>query len=395
MKKKWDVIVVGAGPAGSAAAITLAGKGIEVLLLDKARFPRDKVCGDGIVTASLEIIRELGIRQNGFYPIHGVKIISPKKYTWQVQIRSREPNQDTCIVPRLVFDHLLLQKAVACGCRFTQGRVQDLLFDSKCICGIQAMVSGESIKLHCKALIAADGVHSVIARRLRRDRHNDRHRLIAMRGYLEEFTIQPHQAEVYLLKEIVPGYLWIFPTGKNSVNIGLGMRLDRYKRRSINLRRALQNFLALPETRKRYTADISLKNFQFWSLHLASQKGIRRSYDGALLVGDAGAWIDPLTGGGICNAMITGRLAAETLYTALMRNNVSQNFLQRYEKEAGKRLGYEIKRSYYLQTFLANFPQIIDPLVKWAGKSDILAAIANKMYHDLQIGNIDANTQII
>jgi geranylgeranyl reductase family protein len=387
MKQNWDVVIAGAGPAGAAAAITLAAKGVEVLLLDKAQFPRDKVCGDGIVTASLEIMHQLGIAANGFYPIHGVKIISPKKYTWQLRVRSKEVNRDTCIVPRMIFDHLLLQKALACGCHFAQSSVTDVLFEHNRVCGIQTMINGELRVFRSKVVIGADGVNSVIARRLRSDRQQERHRLIAMRGYLEDFAIQPHQVEVYLFKEIIPGYFWIFPMGEDRVNVGVGMRLDRYKKSGQNLRQILQNFMALPEIKNRCASTATLQNLQSWPLNLASQKKVQRSYNGALLVGDAGAWIDPLTGGGICNALITGQIAAETIYCALIENNFSKEFLKRYEQESEKKLGSEIKRSYYLQTILANFPGIIDILVKWGAKGTFLMNLANRMYRDLAIGN--------
>jgi geranylgeranyl reductase family protein len=395
MKTNWDVIIVGAGPAGSAAAITLAQKGVDVLLVDKAKFPRDKVCGDGIVTASLEILSTFGIEQNGFYSIHGVKIISPKKHMLHLQVKSKAPNRDTCIVPRRIFDELLLQKALACGCRFEQITVQDVLFENKRVCGVQGVANGKVIALNSRLLIGADGVNSVVARRLRTDRQYDRHRLVAMRAYIQDFQMIPHTVEIYILNEIMPGYLWIFPMGENRVNIGLGMRLDRYKKASQNLQRILQTFLAQPEIKSRCTKDITLQNLGAWPLYLASQKSMQRSYDGALLIGDAGAWIDPLTGGGICNALITGRIAAEVTCDALTHHNLSRTFLQRYEKDADKKLQAEVRRSYYIQSCLSRFPGMINPLVAWAGKSNMLVSMANKMYHDLQIRKIDAHTQTV
>ena len=390
MKKDCDVIIVGAGPAGSAAAVILAQMGIDVLLLDKSRFPREKVCGDGIVTASLEIIKQLGIDQNGFYPIHGVKINSPKNNSVHLQVRSKEPGQDTCIVPRTVFDTLLMQRALACGSRFECVTVQNLLFDDERVCGVQGVNNGTTVQLSGRIVIGADGVHSVVARRLHRERQKDRHRLIALRAYLENFEMTPHTVEVYLLNELIPGYLWVFPMGENRVNIGLGMRLDHYKNSTVNLESILNSFLSRPEIKKRFTAGTMIKNIGKWPLHLASQKNIRRSYNGALLAGDAGAWIDPLTGGGICNALITGRIAGQVAGNAIRNNRADMDFLRTYEEKTDQKLNTELRCSYWVQNGLSCFPGIIDPLVRWAQKSSLLITIANRLYPDLQIRNINA-----
>jgi flavin-dependent dehydrogenase len=207
--------------------------------------------------------------------------------------------------------------------------------------------------------------------------------------------MESNTVEVYLLREIMPGYLWLFPIGNGQVNIGIGMRLDRYKKSSIDLKSLLMDFIMRDEIRERFSKKPEIFHLSSWPLLLASQKSIKRAYNGALLIGDAGAWIDPLTGGGICNALITGKIAGDVAAKALNQNTAKSTYLQNYEKMAKSRIGKEIRRSYIIQRSLGIFPNIVDPLIKWAGRSDILVNAANRMYQDLHIWRVNESNPTV
>jgi flavin-dependent dehydrogenase len=121
---------------------------------------------------------------------------------------------DSFVVPRLVFDALIQNYAIDAGAEFIKSQVKDLIIADNQVKGVRARMNGSDVDIHAKVVIGADGVTSTIARTLRPDKHEDKHRAIALRCYIHDLDELPHQVEFYLYKGILPGYAWIFPTGE-------------------------------------------------------------------------------------------------------------------------------------------------------------------------------------
>lgn len=275
--KEREVIVVGAGPTGSATAVALAQKGRDVLLLDRQQFPRDKACGDGIPASAVDLLYSLGLKEKfqaaNFYPIHKLSIFSPRGMRLSADLQSSESGADAHVIPRMAFDAMIQEHAVASGVDFRQGQVKEPLLDGDGrVVGVHARLNGQWEDIRSRVIIAADGVTSAVGRALRRNTHQDDHRAIALRAYIEDIAELPHEVEFYLYKAILPGYAWIFPLGEGRANIGLGMRLDKFRRMKQSLEEMLQNFLAMPAVKERLRHGGQLRDISTWQLNFGSQK---------------------------------------------------------------------------------------------------------------------------
>lgn len=379
MDRERDVIVVGAGPAGATAASVLAQKGFDVLLLDRHQFPRDKTCGDAVPSGAIEIMTRLGmgekieeaIERGEFYPLRQMLLASPKGHILEADFTKGH----SYIAPRLYFDAVIQKYAVECGAEFQQLQVNEPVLDNGRVVGVRGRANGETTELSAKVVIGADGVTSSIARTLRpkSERHVDEHRAVALRAYIDDIEERPHEIEFYLYKSILPGYAWIFPTGKNQANIGLGMRLDHFRKTKRRLEDMLREFLELPEIKKRLKQGGQLRDVATWQLNFGSQKGMHHVFDGALLVGDAAGFVNPLTGGGIHNSLVSAELAGDVVEEALKSGDTSRRAMQVYEQRCRERMWDGMQRSYRLQKWLMNFPFMIDFLVKRLGSNSGLA----------------------
>jgi len=384
MKQDYEVIVVGAGPSGAITAALLTRYGHDVLLLDKQSFPRNKVCGDAITSRVIDILNFAGMKdkvkqaiaRGEFYPLTHMSLISPKGRQLILLLEKSENGFTSYIAPRFYFDVLIQQLAVEEGADFFQLKVEKPLIEKERVVGVISKNNSTSLKIGAKVVVGADGVSSVITRVLRsKIRHIDKHRALALRAYVEGIEIVPHQFDLYLYQNILPGYAWIFPMGENRANIGLGMRLDYYRKTGGKLKRMLEEFLSMPAVGKRLKQGWKLHNIASWPLNFGSQKHLQYVFNGAILVGDAAGFVNPLTGGVIHRSLISGQLAAEVIHEALQRGNISKTGLQQYEKLCHEHLLGELRRSYYLQNVLLHFPYLIDFLV-FCGKGNSMIAKA-------------------
>ncbi len=364
-----DVIVAGSGPSGAAAATVLAQNGVNVLLVDKAQFPRTKVCGDGLPPLALELLNEIGVKDKLLETepneITKVKIVSPKNRSVTLNIKLKNKFY---IIPRLTMDKVLHDHAIESGARFIQAWVKAPILKNGVVVGLSVMENGEEKQYYAKLVIAADGNSSKIASALRRDIQQHHHQIISLRGYLKGYDITNEMNEGYLLPELVPGYLWVFPTGDGRINIGLGMRRDKYSEKKTNLKKILERFLKRPEIKARLSQNWELGEMMGATMNLASQENIRRAYNGALLVGDAGAWIAPLTGGGIYNAIFSGKTAAEVATEAITKNDTSLHVLRHYETRCLDHMWREIRLTYNIQRLIARHPFLIEASLKLVNK---------------------------
>jgi geranylgeranyl reductase family protein len=370
-----EIIVVGAGPAGATAAMALARQGRDVLLLDRQDFPRDKICGDAVPAEAIQLLYDYGagekieaaVERGEFYPVKKMFLASPRGY--MIHAEFEETKVDSMITPRVYFDALLKEHAVDNGAEFCKAQVMGPIIEDGRVAGVNARFNGTTEAVRSKMVIAADGVSSVMSRALREDKHPPDHSAVAVRAYIEGLEIMPHEVEFYLYKSVLPGYAWIFPTKVDEANVGLGMRTDKFKETNSDLNRMMDEFLELPTIKPRLKPGWKMTGLKRWPLKFGSMKKVKRAYNNALLIGDAGAFINPLTGGGIHNSMITARIAAEVTTEALDSGDLSAQFLQQYETRCEEELWISMKRAHLMQRWLMNLPITIDVLIKLAGSN--------------------------
>jgi len=380
---KRDVIVVGAGPAGAATATALAQKGHDVLLLDRQQFPRDKTCGDAVPAGAIELLWRLGMREKieksvergELYPVEGMLLVSPRGHELHAKFAHGAQGSDSYVAPRIYFDALIQEHAIDSGVEFCQSQAKAPIVENGQVVGVRAQVNGSVKDLRARLVVGADGVTSVITRNLRPKvkQHGDDHRAVALRAYIEDIEELPREVEFYLYKDILPGYAWIFPIGQNKANIGLGMRLDHFRNKKYNLEQMLKDFLEMPAIKKRLLHGGQLRDVATWQLNFGSQKNMQHVFDGAILVGDAAGFINPLTGGGIHNALVSATLAAQVADEALKSDDVSRNKMKVYEQLCHEHMWESMRNSFWMQRTFMRFPILVDFLVRRMKENSQLA----------------------
>ncbi|MFG3603708.1 geranylgeranyl reductase family protein [Micromonospora chersina] len=328
-----DVIVVGAGPGGSATAYHLARHGVRVLLLEKTEFPREKVCGDGLTPRAVRQLIRMGVDTSpeaGWLHNKGLRVIGGGvrlELDWPDL--ASFPNYGL-VRTRLDFDDLLAQRAVAAGAKLrTSVNVLTPVLDADDrVIGVQAEVGPdkEPATFHAPLVVAADGVSGRFPLALGLAKREDRPIGVAVRRYYrspakhdDDYLESWLELRAKGSDALLPGYGWIFGLGDGRVNVGLGVLNSSSAFGKTNYRRLLTDWLANTPEDWGMTDET---NAEGPILGAALPMGFNRvpHYTrGVLLVGDSGGMVNPFNGEGIAYAMESGELAAEVAVQALAR----------------------------------------------------------------------------
>ncbi|MFH8384569.1 geranylgeranyl reductase family protein [Kitasatospora sp. NPDC018058] len=327
-----DVIVVGAGPAGSTAAYHLARTGLDVLLLEKSAFPREKVCGDGLTPRTVKQLVDMGVdvsEEAGWLHNRGLRLISARRsleFDWPEL--SAFPGYGL-VRRRADFDELLARKAASAGARLVErANVAGPLTDERTgrIIGVGVKLGEERKPVEYRApiVVAADGNSTRLSVAMKRHRRTDRAMGVAYRTYFTTPRHDDRYLEAWLdlrdptdpARRLLPGYAWVFGMGDGTANVGLGV-LDTEKT-DLDWRDLLRRWCADLPPGYGYTPDAVTEPIRGSALPMGLNRQPHYA-DGLLLIGDAGGTVSPGTGEGIAYAMESGRYAAETIVQAHAR----------------------------------------------------------------------------
>lgn len=325
MRNDHDVIIVGAGPAGSATAFFLAQQGIDVLLLDKASFPRDKTCGDCISPRGQVMLQQMGLSETLARHAHRVPMLqlhSPNgERICTPLVGGAQVPSGTLVIPRMLFDDILRTHAIAAGATFRVGRVSGLLGAPGHIHGVQ--VGDETIR--SALVVLATGASTTLPRMAGMLPSPPRMSIAARRYYEDIPRLSPH-LEIVFHEVPLPGYGWIFPTGPARANVGYW-----YSGKWPVSARAGLAYLSHHHPHMGALLDAAtpfgpLKSYPIRTDFLHSVKMCA----GVLAVGEAIGLVNPLTGEGIDYALESGKLAARTIATAFATGAPTYTRLQSY-----------------------------------------------------------------
>lgn len=364
MEISTDIAIVGAGPGGAATALRLSYLGLPSVLVDKATFPRDKICGDALSGKVSTLLNRLdpaimdrfraaftptdvwGIR---FYPPSGRRIDLP----FQIGYERQPDSAPGYVSKRMDFDHFLIEEV--------ERRPDIALHTGREISRYERTDRGWTLtdttgnfRLHCRLLIVATGAQSTFSRQEAGLPLEPRHYAAAVRSYYRGVTgfHRDNFIELHFLDELTPGYFWVFPLPNGEANVGLGMRGDIVRKNKLNLRKLLPEVIEnTPSLRERFAAAEPIDAVRGYGLPLGSKRR-QLSGDHYLLVGDAAHLIDPLTGEGIGNATYSGFIAAELAERCLAESRFDAGFLRAYDQRVERVLGTEMKLSYRLQQIM-------------------------------------------
>lgn len=313
--KSVDVVVVGAGPAGSAAAITLAEAGVDVLVVDRARFPRDKICGDGLTTGALRHLEELGLELDAVGSWKAAQhcwIRSPAGRTTRFSMPDG-PGHYMAVAPRRDLDSALVDLARKAGADVLDGHGVGAAREL----GDHVEVDVEGIgTVRARWAIAADGMWSPIRKQLGLSVERYRGEWHAFRQYVSGVG-QLAARDLYISfdADLVPGYFWSFPLPDGRANIGFG--IQRGGEHSIqDMKQLWVDLLARPHVRAVLGPDVVADGpHRAWPIP-ARVDSMPPTSSRTLFVGDAVAACDVMSGEGIGQALATGRRAAESVIGA-------------------------------------------------------------------------------
>ncbi|MFN3910363.1 MAG: NAD(P)/FAD-dependent oxidoreductase [Candidatus Anstonellaceae archaeon] len=395
MANEFDVIVVGAGPGGSTTASYLAKGGKKVLLVDKAKFPRDKTCGDALSGKTLKVLKELELIEKvktlPHADIKGVIFSSPAGNVVEIPFLKSDQNRKDgtgyCI-RRYYTDNMFFEAAKSFGAKtLEQTQVQGIIFDDKRAIGIRALdlVTKEQKEFYAKVVVGADGVNSIVAKEVLGEDANlePEHSCDALRVYYKGIKNLTDNIEIHFFKSIQPGYFWIFPVGDGVANVGIGLVSSELQKRMKKTKKTLVHLLNESITSEKIIKDRFLEAKALgpitgWRLPFGSKKR-KIAGDGWVLVGDAASLVDPFSGEGVGNATTSGRFAAKTILKAFEMNDFSYSILQDYEKKVWDELGAELNTSYQMQK-LGRFQFLLDRVI-YKAKTDqrVRDLIANSL----------------
>jgi geranylgeranyl reductase family protein len=379
--ERRDAVVVGGGPAGSALATLLARRGHDVLLLDAARFPRDKVCGEGISPEAwrlLEVLDAAGpVRRLSPHPLLGMRLVSPDGTTFRGEYRGRAHSGFS--LRRLALDAVLLDVARQAGVEVREGaRVKGPLLEDGAVAGVVVEAADGLRAVRARVVVAADGRRSVVARGLGLLREHPRLRRFAVRGYWEGMEGLGDVGEMHVGGG---GYCGIAPLASDLANVAFvldareigpaGGGLERFYREALRRR-----WPGVAERVER--ARLVERPRAIGPLALECRAV---TFPGAVLVGDAAGFYDPFTGEGVTLALRTAELAAEATSRALARKAAAtKERLLDYERarEAATRDKFRFNRllqvavgwpdaANAMARRLARRPDLADRLVSVAG----------------------------
>jgi geranylgeranyl reductase family protein len=337
-----DILIVGAGPAGAAAGIEAARAGARVCVVDRARFPRPKTCGDAVSNGAAGILAELGV-DVGALPhaaVRGAAAILPDGS----RIARSYGTRLGYIVGRYHLDDSLRRRLEKAGAEVVEGvQIRSLLSEDGRIVGAEGEALAQngaprSFRRRAAIVIAADGPGSVAWTALGAPAPKRAALGLAMTAYFEDVQEgEQGYSEHYFENELPCGYAWVFPRVNGQSNIGVYQRLDRYRRAKVPLRRLLEQFVARhPE---RFARARAAGRVRSWPLPLARVRPADAA-PGLLACGDAGRLIDPLTGEGIWHALHSGRLAGRAALEALAGAGFDRRAARRYRLRVAREVGW-------------------------------------------------------
>jgi flavin-dependent dehydrogenase len=329
----WDVVVVGAGPAGAVSAALLAKRGYRVALLDRARFPRHKVCAEYMSPGVRDVAYRLGIWESiqaaGPCAVPGMEVVTTKGAVLRLEYSANGRRRYAASLLRHVLDTRLVDYAKASGVEMISGvTAREPMMSDGVVIGVNTSQDGATIRFPAKLTVVADGSHSTIAKALNMAVPPRWPVRIGLVSHYEGFA--PLRDGFGQMHVGVGGYCGVAPLPEGRLNVAMVVKADAVRAAGTTATEYFEN---------RIDGIPALQALLAGCTRISSVRGVgpigararRASAAGALLVGDAAGFFDPFTGEGIYRALRGAELVAAVGHDALLRHDVSTSSLARYD----------------------------------------------------------------
>jgi len=335
-----DVVVVGGGPAGAVMGWALAARGIRVLVLDQARFPREKVCGDFVEPRGLRLFQKMGclneLEANGPLAITHVNLFLNGTSAYRERIpfygdRSDLPGHGY-IVPREELDHRILASAVRAGAELREGCRVSLVERRGGTMTVRFRDGAAERTVRAPVVVGADGTHSAVARSFGLQMEDPRYIAVSQRAYVEGVETTSGEAAFVFDRDLFPGYGWMFPMAGGRANVGVGILSETRDRHRISVTGLFKTFLRKLQRLHPGCGAIRLASKPIGGIVKTYGGRGPNHFDGGILVGDAGCFVDPMTGEGITPAAESALLGATAIADALSHGRTDAEGLSAYER---------------------------------------------------------------
>lgn len=367
MKNKYDVLVIGGGPAGALAAKTAVEKGLSACIVEKRPAIGTPVrCAEGIGKEALLEFIEPDPRWISA-EMAGATVVAPDGFVMQLTSKMAG-GKVGYVLDRKIFDRELVWKAAEAGADVAvKSRAAAPIIEDGVVKGAKIESGGKVTNVHANVVIAADGVESKFSKWCGIDTTVPAREIMSSVQYvMTGIDIDPESTVFYLGNEVAPeGYLWVFPKGPKSANVGIGIS-GKKSGAGHRAKDYLDKFV-----KKTFPHG---KTIEFIPGGVSVCRPLDCTVaDGLIIAGDAARVVDPLTGGGIYNAMFTGKLAAETAADCIGKGDVSKKALMAYDKAwRASKMGKIIERNYHVKEYLIRQPDTkLNEIVHSVSKIDL------------------------
>ena len=334
------MLVAGGGPAGSVLAWALARRGLRTLVLERARFPREKVCGDFVDPRGLRILEEMGCLDE-LERLQPPRIDRTATYVeWErhydgpIAFYGQDATLPShgCAIRREQLDAAMLEAAAGAGAAVHEQTAVKDVQASAAGAEVIATRGGREVRYRARAVAGADGANSAVARSVGLAVEDPRRTVVAQRAYARTGDGEaPSATEVFFDESLFPGYGWLFPAGDGTLNVGVGLLSETRRRTQSHMPALFEHFVARLRRRHPGAHDLELCSKPIGGVLRTYGAAGPNHFDGGVLVGDAGCFANPMTGDGITPGMESSLLASEALADALDDGEASTRRLAPYE----------------------------------------------------------------
>jgi menaquinone-9 beta-reductase len=391
-KEAFDVVIAGAGPSGCTTALFLAKSGLNIAVLDRSEIPARKVCGDALSGTVMSLLKSIDdecfsdfMKQEAILPSWGIRFFSPDREFLDIPFTA-DRNGNTPVpgvtIKRYDFEKFLISRLEKFQniTFLPKHNVREITFSPD---EERFRLSGDHFMISARFVVGADGANSIVGRSLAGNNLNRSKLCLGVRGYFRGVkNLHPDNfVELHFLKELLPGYLWIFPMKNGIVNAGIGIMNGKMKDDKMSHPEFLLSIInSYPDIKKRFSESKLQDKIETHFLPFGPDKK-QICGERFLLTGDAASLVDPFTGEGIGNSMMSGKIASGYILKAFEKNDFSEKIFRGYQGEIEQKITRDLRTSWHISRVASN-EWLFNYVIRKANSGRKLKEAFTSMYTD-------------